>query len=359
MTPDFAKTTPGMPDFTDFREKFFALVASAQHIVITSHYSPDDDSIGSVLSVYTILEGKYPSKDIRIIYTGDKVDRYSVFAHFEKIEFVQDVATELSHADMLIVLDGGQYQRFSKTSPESLVAIGTTVVIDHHASQPDQFTLSLIMPTFSSNCELVYRALDAEPLLTKPLAEHFLLGIVGDTGNFAYVSPSQSNVFAVAKKLIDTVGTSIDSFRSRYGGIPKRVIPLLQELVKNTAYTSISGWPDVQYTFIDRQVLNEGGYSDEDMSAASHIYIGQYLPRVQGYGWGFVLTPRTDGGVRMSARSLATSVNVRDLHERLGIGSGHDRAAGGNFKKETEERDPKQCVVDILSWMGHNAPLIG
>ncbi len=95
------------------------------------------------------------------------------------------------------------------------------------------------------------------------------------------------------------------------------------------------------------------------MSAASHIYMGQYLPRVQGYAWGFVITPRIDGSTRMSGRSLATSVNVRDMHERLGIGGGHDRASGGIFKKENIDVEPKQCIVEVLEWMEHNVPLIG
>ncbi len=345
------------PDLAAFRRDFFALTDKAEHMVITSHYSPDDDSIGSVLSVYTILTTRYPAKDIRIIYTGASSERHDVFSQFEKIEFVDDVGNHLEGADLLIMLDASQYARFSKV-PEQLQKVPQTIAIDHHASAPDVFTVSLVVPTFSSNCELIYRALDVENMLTKPLAEYFLLGILGDTGNFAYVRPDQSDVFTVAKKLVMTIGTSIDAFRARYGGIPKRIIPLLQELVKNTTYATLSDWPDFQYSYIDRSVVQAGQYTDEDMSAASHIYMGQYLPRVLGYGWGFVLTPRSDGGVRMSGRSLGNSVNVRDMHERLGIGSGHDRAAGGNFKKEIVDREPKQCIVEVLKWMETNAPLM-
>jgi nanoRNase/pAp phosphatase (c-di-AMP/oligoRNAs hydrolase) len=347
-----------LPDFAAFRTNFFTLVEKSQHVVITAHYSPDDDSIGSVLSVYTIMTARYPSKDIRIVYTGTPVERYAIFKNFEKIEFVTDIAHALSTADLLICLDANQYSRISQ-QPEELQKIASTVIIDHHASAPDVATLSLILPTFSSNCELIYRALDAESILTKPLAEHFLLGILGDTGNFAYVPPSQTAVFSVAKQLVEVVGVSIDSFRSRYGGIPKRIIPLLQELVKNTTYVTVTSWPDVQYSYIDRAILQAGNYSDEDMSAASHIYMGQYIPRVLGYNWGFVITPRADGSARMSSRSLGSSVNVRMLHEMLGIGSGHDRAAGGAFKKQTVDREPKQCIVEVLDWMGHNAPTVG
>jgi phosphoesterase RecJ-like protein len=342
-------------DYAGFRTSLLALVESSEHVVITSHFSPDDDSIGSVLSTYTILTGKYPAKDIRIIYTGDKVERYNIFTNFDKIQFVPDVAHELNGVNLLIVLDGSQYARFTKF-PELFSHVPNIVAIDHHANVPDAFVLSHIVQ-LSSNCENLYRIFNEGTAFSKEISEHMLLGILGDTGNFAYVTPAQTEVFSIAKTLIDTIGMSINMFRSRYGGIPKRIIPLLQELVKNTQYATIAHWPDFQYTYIDRTVLEAENYTDEDMSAASHIYMGQYIPRVLGYGWGFVLTPRNDGGVRMSSRSLGTSVNVRELHERLGIGSGHDRAAGGAFKKETVDREPKQCIVEVLDWMEHNVPL--
>ncbi len=340
--------------FTSFRESFYQLVEGANSIAITSHYSPDDDSIGSVLSVYQILANKYPTKSSRIIYTGIPSERHKSFEAFEKIEWVDDVANHLTGIDLLIMLDASQYGRFSR-SPENLKVVSKTICIDHHASTPDEFTLLLVEPTMTSTCELIYYAFDVEKNIDKDIAETILLGILGDTNNFSHVKPAQSQIFIIAKHLVETVGISIDAFRSRYAGIPKRIIPLLQELVKNTSYESVSGWPDVQYSFIPRPILEAENFSDEDVSAASHIYMGQYLPRVEGYGWGFVITPRTDKTCRMSGRSLPGSVNVRDLHERLGVGGGHDRASGGYFS----ESDPSVCIKNVLEWMKSNTPLIG
>ncbi len=319
--------------------------------------SSDDDSIGSVLSLYTILQQKYSEKNIRIIYTGEAVTRYKIFTDFNKIEWVDDVANHIAETDLLIVLDGSRYFRFSK-NPEQLQTVPQKIVIDHHASPADPATLSLIEPTFSSNCELIYQlfidSVDLTKDLTKDLAGYMLLGILGDTGNFSYVNPSQSQVFLVAKKLIETVDMPIDSFRSRYGGIPKKIFPLLQNLLKNTSYGSADGWPEYQYSFIDREVMVDGNYSDEDMSAASHIYMGQYLPRIEGYLWGFVITPRNDGTSRMSGRALTGGVNVRDFHERLGIGGGHDKASGGYFKNG----DVQECLITVLDWIKTNKPAI-
>lgn len=335
----------------EFRSNFFALVEKSEHIVVTAHMGPDDDSIGSVMAMHEILSNTYPQKDIRIMYSGPSVDRYGVLARFHQIEFVDDIANHLEGCDLLVVLDVNQYNRISK-QPEKLAAIANKIVIDHHASAPDAFTLSYIDTTYSSNAELVYGIfVHDDAVLTKTLAESILLGILGDTGNFSYISPAQTNVFLVAKKLVEKVGTSIDAFRSRYGGIPLRIIPILQTLVANMSYTTVDGWPPVQYTYIETQ---PGQYSDEDMSAASHIYMGQYLPRVEGYGWGFVLTPRADGAIRISTRALPGTVNVRVMLETMGIGGGHDRASGGSFKDMTVQ----QSLEKILDWIKTNKPAI-
>ena len=339
---------------SEFRAQFFALAQGAQRIVITSHMSPDDDSIGSVLSMRRILLQQYPQKDIRILYTGTMVSRYRVFDDFEKIEWVDDVGNHLEGVDMLVMVDASGYARFSK-SPQNLQQVPITVAIDHHASEPDDFTLLYKDETCSSNTQLIYSIFIAESDYDASMASYLLLGILGDTGNFAYVQPSRTEVFVLAKALVEKVGMPIDQFRSRYGGIPKRIIPLLQELVKNIRYETIETWPPAQYTYIDRAVLVAGDYTDEDMSAASHIYMGQYLPRVEGFGWGFVITPRSDGGCRMSSRSLPTSVNVRMLHEGLGNGSGHDRASGGFFA----EPDPRACIEAVLGWMRAHPATIG
>lgn len=333
-----------------FQKEFFALVEKAERIVITAHLSPDDDSIASVMVMHEILSTKYPNKDIKIVYGAEPSVRHSSFAQYKHINFVPDLADHLEGVDMLIVLDVNNYNRISK-KPEILEQVPVRVVIDHHASAPDACTLSYIDTSCSSNAELVYRVFGDTVTLTKSLAASLLLGILGDTGGLAYVKPGSTEVFDLTKLLVETVGMSISAFRAPYSGIPKSIIPLLQELVANTNYISIPGWPDAQYTF----VADRGAYSDEDMSAASHIYMGQYLPRIEGYTWGMVATPRADGGSRISGRSLQESVNVRDMFERMQIGGGHDRAAGGHMPATT----PEEAIQKIIDWMKANTPLIG
>jgi nanoRNase/pAp phosphatase (c-di-AMP/oligoRNAs hydrolase) len=233
------------------------------------------------------------------------------------------------------------------------------ICIDHHASEPNDFTLSLIDSSYSSNSELLYKILEIEKYLDKDLAEIVLLGILGDTGNLTHIDGHQTEVFSVVKKLVEVGNIRIDSFLSRYRNIPKHIVPLLQEFVRNTTYIDIQGWPSMQYSFVERDFALEGDFSDEDMSAASHIYMGQYLPRIEKQPWGVVFSPRKDGGVRMSSRSISNSVNVRILSEQMGIGGGHDRASGANFPSidgALEQVDT--CVKKVIEFMKNNKPVL-
>ncbi len=342
-----------------FQKEFFALVEKAEHIVITAHLSPDDDSIGSVMAMHEILSTKYPTKDIRILYGGESSHRHSIFTNYKNIIFVPDIADHLRDTDLLVMLDVNNYARVSK-QPEKIRSIANRVIIDHHATPPDESTLSVIATNYSSNSELIYRALlDDEGLLTPTLAESLLLGIVGDTGNFAFVNPGQTGVLSLGAILIEKIGMSIDKFRSRYGGIPKKIIPLLKTLAQYTEYATVEGWPSVQYTYLDIADVKHDEYSEEDISAAAHIYIGQYLTKIEGQPWGFIITPRADGSGKLHARSLPGSVNVRDLCQRMASGGGHDRASGGTIAANGKPFDGKEFVQIVLDWMKQNKPVIG
>lgn len=347
-----------LADIDVFRESFFSLIEKGRSIVITAHISPDDDSIASVLSVYTILSQKYPEKKIQILYTGQVVDRYNIFLNFNKINFVDDIANNLEGVDTLVLLDGNKYSR-SSNFPENLSKVSSRICIDHHGSTPDEFTVALIDTTFTSNSEIIFNVLRAEEYLNKEIAELFLLGILGDTGNLTHIDRNQTQVFSIVKKLLEVSNVRIDSFLSRYRTIPKRIMPLLQEFVRNTTYAEILGWPSFQYSFVEREFVEVNNYSDEDISAASHIYLSQYLPRIENQSWGVVFSPRSDGGVRVSSRSILGSVNVRVLNESIGIGGGHDRASGGNFKSVGGSPVAvSDCIEKVLGFMKNNKPVL-
>ena len=342
---------------SEFTSKFFDLVNQANKTVITAHESLDEDSIASVLSVYDVLSCKYTKKNIRIIYSSEPEDKFKIFKNYDKIEFVTDLADEIGGTDLLIMLDGSQFNRFSK-QPEKLRTIPNTICIDHHSSPIDEFSLSLVSPAYSSCSEIIYLALCIDFEVNKELAEIFMLGILGDTGNFTYLKPYQTETLATARKLLEISKIEIQEFQSKYRTISKRVFDIIQELIKNTNYFSASGWSNFQYTSIERSFMDKGGYTDSDVSEASHIYMSHYLRMIEDYPWGFVITPKLNGDCGISGRSLPKNVSVRDVMERMKLGGGHDRAAGGTFKRADGDVSVKDSVEKVLSWIKNNKPAI-
>lgn len=230
--------------------------------------------------------------------------------------------------------------------------------IDHHKSEPDAFTLSLILSNYSSNAELIYNIFYADTTIDATTAEIILLGILGDTGNFRFVNSTQSDVFEVAKRLVDVAHINIQAFLARYSTYPERSFKALQYIVKNAVTMEIPGWPRFIYSYIDRQFIEENNLDDGEVSAATHIFIAQYGTTLTECAWGFVLSPRSDNSVSVSMRSRPGSVNVRMIGQQTGKGGGHDRAGGMKFQQENHVYDTQECVDWLLAWMKENKPII-
>ena len=342
----------------NFASDFFKLVTQTNNIVITAHEIPDEDSVASCLSVFDLLSTKFPGKNLRIIYSSDPDPKYKVFKNFNKIKFVEDLADHIGNTDLLIMLDGGNFSRFSKKE-EILKSIPNTICIDHHCSPIDKFTLSLVAPRYPACAEIIFRSLFNDFPIDKPLAEIFLMGILGDTGNFTYLKPNQSETLALAQKLLEISQVEIQEFQSRYRTISKREFVIIQELIKNTRYSSVENWPDFQYSFLERSYLKDNHFTDIEICEAGYLYSTEYIRTIEGYTWGFVVTPKSSGDIFVSCRSLPKSVNACDLMERMGIGGGHHRASGGTFTKTDLPLEVAPCIEQILNWLKANPPVLG
>ncbi len=296
-----------------FKRDFLDLVDRSNSIVITSHKSPDDDAIASGLATYRFVTDSFPQKSTRIIYMGEPEPKLLMFQNYSRIEFVTDLVDSIDSSDLLIVLDGSQFSRFTE-KPEDLPGkFKHAICIDHHSSPVDLFTHSIVIPTATSCAELVYSIFYADKNPDPPLAEIFMLGILGDTGNFHYLKPNQTNVLEIAKRLIEISNIEIQDFQAKYRSIPQRSFRLIQELIKNTRFQRIANWPDFQTSFLSRKFVQSDNFSDKEVSQASHIYMGQFLRTVDGFPWGLVVTPKSNGDCSISGRSLPQSVSVREI----------------------------------------------
>lgn len=337
----------------EFRQSFLEKVKSSGKIVIASHKSPDDDSISSVLTMYWYLVEELKVKaEVSIVYTGEQLDSWSYFKNFEKIQFVDDLANHLEGVDTLILVDGSGWGRFSRNENISDFS-GFTICIDHHQTPEDKFDLHLVDSKKLANAELLYRLFLEEVELDKEISEVVLLGILGDTGIFKFVNSDNAGVFEVAQKLVENGKINIQELAAKFQKYSEKSYVGLVELIKNSKFESIQGWPKFIYSHMSRDFVNANGLGDNDVSVASGLFSVHFTRSIEGVDWGVVITPLQESErFSLSLRSLPGSANVREMMEKTGYGGGHDRAAGGAIEAENVE----EAIEELFSWMKENKP---
>lgn len=342
----------------NFTAKLTKLITPAQSVLLTTHRDPDDDSIGSILSAYYLLKKIYPDKFIRMLLKGPVDDRWSYFAGFDQIKIVDDAVNHLNRFDLVIFVDQSQYSMITDYPQKLADYKGKTVSIDHHATAPSKFDLLLRDPSATSATELIYDVFCRDgKYLDKKLAEILLLGILGDTGNLGFVPPSKLAIFSLVQKLLKIADTRIDDIRAKAGMFPTELIPAFSGFVQNARLKNIPGWPQFLTSFIPLGLLGES--DDGTVKKASSFFIAFFGTGVKEASWSIVALPLKNGDVIIRLRSQINSVNVRHLMEGMGIGGGHNRAAGGLFKADGKAEDPEKCLEKIMEWMRQHDPVIG
>ncbi|MDE6139513.1 MAG: DHH family phosphoesterase [Alistipes sp.] len=182
------------------------MLSYPRKIVIVSHTNPDGDAIGSSVawrdvlmatghSVTCILPNRYPYyldfmpgiKEV-IIYKNDTEGR---------------AAAAVKEADLIFCLDFHTLTRLDALG--ELIASNTTaerVLIDHHLDPSTDFDLMLSYPQSSSTSYLVARIIEelyGAGSITRRMAEVLFVGMMTDTGNFAFsfITPDLFRVVSV------------------------------------------------------------------------------------------------------------------------------------------------------------------
>lgn len=333
----------------EFLNDFNALVNESDRILITSHFSPDDDSISSVMSLFIYLTENLKLQNVDTLYTGSKSDRWDYFPYYKNIQFVEDIADNISEYDLVIFVDGGKWDRFSnKEKPNKFPK---TICIDHHLQDDSEFDLHLLLKDAPATAVIIYK-LYYENLteLDEDICKSLLLGILGDTGGFRYLKPTQSETLLIGERLVREGKINIDEFQTNYNVLAQKVFLAVQELMKNTEINKIGEWPAAMTSYLSMEYVNSHGLNVNDVKEAAGFFTA-YLRIIEGVQWGYVITPRGDGYFSVSFRSSPQSVNVRLIAEQMN-GGGHDNAAGAKF----ETNDVNDVINHIAKWLEENEP---
>lgn len=309
-------------------KKIWKEINHSKNILLSVHAGPDADSVGSNLALYFAL--KKMGKNVSLIQGDSELPpNLKTIPGSDKIIPKNIFQIGLDQFDLFLILDSSSTSQISRlgkiTFPKSL----KTIIIDHHLSSEKFAKLNLVLPKYTSTCQVIYDLLQNQKIkIDKVMAANLFIGIYTDTGAFKYFNPTYK-IFDVASKLTKIY----PKFPQLIFGIenndqPNRIklVSFLLSSVKNycsdhVAIASIS-CEEIEKNHIDINTLN--GYSD----------VTNMLKSVVGWDIAMTMIEFQPGSVRVNFRTRdADKYDLSKIASATGSGGGHRAAAGATINK--------------------------
>ena len=218
------------------------------------------------------------------------------------------------------------------------------VLIDHHLDPSEDFDLMLSYPQASSTCYLVAviieHMFDSESI-TATMAENLFVGMMTDTGNFAFSSVTPDlfrmvSILAATGISIPTIHNNVyNSFSEGRARLFGYVINRKMRIFHNGTVAHMSLTEDEMRRFWFQQGDSEGFVN--------------YPLTIKKMKMSAMFTEHTDF-IRVSLRSRG-NIDVNIFAQRYFNGGGHKNAAGGKSFMTMEEtiKHYEKCVKEYAN----------
>jgi phosphoesterase RecJ-like protein len=320
-------------NYTTFRTNFEDDLKGVQTMfahpgtsVILTHRNPDGDAIGSSVALYHLL--KRLGHNAYIVLPSEFPVVFQRF--FEGVQYkVYDlhpieVKNLILTADQFFILDFNALDRIDKVG-EIIHQLSNPKIamIDHHLD-PEPFATYVISETsVSSTCELLFDvllAIDQSKAIDPIIAELLLLGIITDTGCFAYsVSPALFRKSALLmergidlKSLVDEIFNSLEvKYMTLLGHCLANRMEIIEETNTGLIY------------------LNKKDFIDFNIQRGDTEGIVNYLLKLKKVQIAVLITEQPNI-IKFSFRSKG-DLSVSDFARKYFKGGGHKNASGGSM----------------------------
>jgi bifunctional oligoribonuclease and PAP phosphatase NrnA len=307
-------------------EDIVSAINTAENIVITSHRSPDGDSIGCSLGLYHYL--RKLDKQVTIVHPDPAPDFLRWLENSADIVTYEEQKVQseqlLADADLIFSLDYNAPDRVGRDMEPALRnAKAKKVVIDHHPN-PDLGFFDLVLSDTSagSTSEMIFQMIEGSGNLDKmdaTMGTPLYLGIMTDTGSFRFPSmkPETHEILAklmragvvhyqIHEHVFDT--NTVDRLKLRGYAVSEKleIIP-----AKPIAYISLT-----------EAELTRFNYKKGDTEGLVNMALS-----VEGIKMAAFFAEK-DGIVKISFRSKG-DLYVNEFAAKHFDGGGHKYAAGG------------------------------
>ncbi len=312
-----------MTDNFEIKKKILDKIKQYDRIVITRHFRPDGDAIGSTKGLAKILKLSFPQKEVYVL--NEDSSQYLAFLGGEDAPIDDE-----KYADALVIVcDTATTDRISNKK----YALGKELIkIDHHIDVKPYGDLSWVEEERSSLCEMIadfWLTFEDELKIDEEAATCIFTGMVTDSGRFKF-SSVDGDTMRRAAALLD-VGINTEWIYSNLN-LDDFDVFKFEAYVYKKMKISKNG---VAYIYVDKAMQKKFKLSNEQ---ASNVV--SYLDGIKGAIVWLAFIQNASGSIRVRLRSRFVTINA--LAEKYG-GGGHDKASGATVHSKKEM---KQMLSD-------------
>ncbi len=312
-----------MTDNFEIKKKILDKIKQYDRIIITRHFRPDGDAIGSTKGLAKILKLSFPQKEVYVL--NEDSSQYLAFLGGEDAPIDDE-----KYADALVIVcDTATTDRISNKK----YTLGKELIkIDHHIDVKPYGDLSWVEEERSSLCEMIadfWLTFKDELKIDEEAATCIFTGMVTDSGRFKF-SSVDGDTMRRAAALLD-VGINTEWIYSNLN-LDDFDVFKFEAYVYKKMKISKNG---VAYIYVDKAMQKRFKLSNEQ---ASNVV--SYLDGIKGAIVWLAFIQNASGTIRVRLRSRFVTINA--LAEKYD-GGGHDKASGATVHSKKEM---KQMLSD-------------
>lgn len=311
-----------MHNFLAFQE----LIQKHQKVVITTHFKPDADALGSSLALSGFLLKL--GHQVSVITPSDYPDFLNwmpgnsqvIVYEKGKSDFVSKKL--IQEADLIFCLDFSALSRIHDLEKPVGESKAVKVMIDHHTNPEDFAEYALHNSKAASTTELIYdliEMLGKKSLIDTSIGECIYAGLMTDTGSFRHPSTT-ARVHEIAGELISLGVNTNKIHRNIYDSFSEERLKFLGFMLSEKL--KVLPEYNVAYFTVTKDELKKFNSQTGDTEG-----IVNYALSINGISMAAIIVERPEA-IKMSFRSIE-SVAVNDIAAIHFSGGGHRNAAGG------------------------------
>ena len=323
----------------------------AHQILITTHWNPDGDAVGSALGWAHYLRAS--GHQVRVLFPNAPSKPLQQSPGFQSafVTLADDRPDELeglfARAELHFALDYNTPSR-AGAALEPLIAAysGRQVLIDHHQQPDGLFGDAYSSTAMGSTSEMIADLITADEgwaQVDPACAENLLMGIITDSGSFRF-SSTTAQTFATAARLIEA------------GAQPHAIHERLFDANPMSRLTTFGfGLSSARQVARGKAVVLR--LSREDLERAQYVSgdsegLVNWGLSVEGVEVSVLMREDAAGLIKMSFRSKGDR-DVNEFARTHFSGGGHRNAAGGASNEALADAET-QLIRLLESWLGRD-----